>query len=135
MKFISLRTSIITISYCAFISPIIHAMETVPSKKHKNSNTSVMRYTGISEGEKAYRQKRLPIAKAACEKMLNRKLEDKQIPQIAMICSGGGYRAMLCTTGSLCAANKIGLLDATTHLTALSGSTWAIAPWISTGKY
>ena len=28
---------------------------------------------------------------------------------------------------------EIGLLDATTYITALSGSTWAVAPWISTG--
>jgi phospholipase A2 len=41
---------------------------------------------------------------------------------------------MLCTTGSLCGAHKTGLLDATMYLTALSGSTWAVAPWIATGK-
>lgn len=115
---------ILAASCYACISPT-HAMEITPS---------VMHCTGISESEKAYLNKRLPIVKSALEKMLNRSLHEKQIPQIAMIGSGGGYRAMLCTTGSLCAANKIGLLDATTYLTALSGSTWAVAPWISTGK-
>jgi hypothetical protein len=134
MKFISFRRVIIAASYCAFISPIMHAMETLPSKKHKSDDISVMRYDGISQSEKAFLQQRLPIVKAALEKMLNRSLNEKQIPKIAMIGSGGGYRAMLCTTGSLCAANKIGLLDATTYVTALSGSTWAVAPWISTGK-
>lgn len=134
MKIVSFRRVIIAASYCAFISPIIHAMEIIPSKKHKGSNASVMHYTGIGEGEKAFLQQRLPVVKAALEKMLNRSLNEKQIPHIAMIGSGGGYRAMFCTTGSLCAANKIGLLDATMYLTALSGSTWAVAPWISTGK-
>jgi phospholipase A2 len=94
---------------------------------------SVQYNCGISDGEHAFLQKRLPIVKAALEKLLNRSLEEKQVPNIAFICSGGGYRAMLCTTGSLCGAQKIGLLDAITYTTALSGSTWAVAPWISSG--
>jgi hypothetical protein len=134
MRIVSFGRIIIAASYCAFIASSIHAMEIIPSKKNKKSNASVMRYTGISDGEKAYLQKRLPVVKAALEKVLNRPLENKQVPQIAIIGSGGGYRAMLCTTGSLCAAHKIGLLDSTTYLTALSGSTWAVAPWIATGK-
>lgn len=89
--------------------------------------------TGISEGEKKFLDKRLPIVKAALEKILNRSLDNKKIPKIALIGSGGGYRAMLCTTGSLNGAQKIGLLDTVTYITALSGSTWAVAPWISTG--
>ena len=123
MKSTTLYTTIIVAS-CACTS-IMHAMETQPA---------AMRYTGINEAERSYLNKRLPIVKSALEKMLNRSLEEKQIPKIAMIGSGGGYRAMLCTIGSLCAAKEIGLLDATTYLTSLSGSTWAVAPWISTNK-
>jgi Lysophospholipase catalytic domain len=137
MKHIALRILTFT-TYFIILIPYIHGMEVTPKKKksHKTSHTNVQvaNYTGISEGEKDYRQKRLPIVKAALEKMLNRTLQDKQVPTIAMIGSGGGYRAMLCTTGSLCGAHKTGLLDATTYLTALSGSTWAVAPWIATGK-
>ena len=40
---------------------------------------------------------------------------------------------MLCTTGSLVGAAGIGLLDATTYITALSGSTWAVGPWMASG--
>lgn len=105
----------------------------ITNNPYKDQVAHVRQGTGISEGEKKYLTKRLPIVKKALEKLVNRTLEEKQIPTIAMINSGGGYRAMLCTVGSLLGAKKIGLLDAITYLTALSGSTWAIAPWISTG--
>src|SRR5205809_5103110 len=39
---------------------------------------------------------------------------------------------MLCMAGCLTGAEKIGLLDGATYITALSGSTGAVAPWIST---
>jgi hypothetical protein len=139
MKHIALR--ILTFATCFLIlTPYMHSMEITPAKK-KSHRTKLRKSThtaqynlGISDGEKAYRKERLPIAKAALEKMLNRTLDDKQVPTIAMIESGGGYRAMLCSTGSLCGAHKTGLLDAVTYITALSGSTWAVAPWIATGK-
>lgn len=105
----------------------------IANNPHKNETAFTRHTYTISEGEKVYRKNRLPIIKAAVEKMLNRSINEHQIPKIALICSGGGYRAMFCTTGSLCGAQEIGLLDATTYITALSGSTWAVAPWISTG--
>ena len=105
----------------------------ITNNPYKHEIALAKHNTGISDGERAYLHNRLPIVKAALEKMLNRSLDDTQIPKIALIGSGGGYRAMLCTTGSLCGAQKIGLLDATTYITSLSGSTWAVAPWISTG--
>lgn len=88
---------------------------------------------GISKGEHEYRNKRRPIVKAALEKMLNYSLNDNQIPTIAIICSGGGYRAALCTAGSLCGAEEIDLFDATTYVVGLSGSVWAIASLYATG--
>ena len=100
---------------------------------YKNTKAFVIHNPGISEGERASLQNRLPIVKAALEKMLNRSLDNKQVPKIAFVCSGGGYRAALCTTGSLCGAQKIGLFDAVTYATALSGSTWIIAPLVSGG--
>ena len=100
---------------------------------YKDTTALAKHNPGISNGEQAYLENRLPIIKAALEKMLNRSLHEKPVPKIALISSGGGYRAMFCTIGSLLAAEEIGLLDSTTYVTALSGSTWAIAPWISTG--
>src|SRR5229473_1244104 len=120
MKKISLRLLKHIALYCIVCAQNAQAMETPSTLAHYN--------TGISEGEKKYLNNRLPIVKAALEKMLNRSLDNKKIPKIALIGSGGGYRAMFCTTGSLNGAQKIGLLDTITYITALSGSTWAVAP-------
>lgn len=83
--------------------------------------------------ELAYRAYREPKVKAALESLLGRVLDDKKIPVIAFIGSGGGYRAMLGSTGFLVGAEKIGLLDAATYITALSGSTWMLGTWFATG--
>lgn len=58
----------------------------------------------------------------------------KKVPHISLCFSGGGFRAMLLTLGFLQGAQEIGLLDATTYVSGLSGSTWAIAPWIASQK-
>jgi hypothetical protein len=83
--------------------------------------------------EQAFLNNRAPIVKAALEKMLGESLDGRYVPTIALVGSGGGYRAMLCTTGSLVGAEKINLLDATTYISALSGSTWAVGTWYATG--
>lgn len=100
---------------------------------YKNTVASVRKDNGLHPEERAYLAKRKPKVKVALEKLLGRSLTDKQVPTIAMIGSGGGYRAMLGTTAFLNGAEKIGLLGAVTYITALSGSTWALGPWISTG--
>lgn len=126
MKVIISRTIKIALLFCTSLA--LHTTYTMEQQ------SSVIHNIGINEGEHAFLKNRLPVVKAALEKMLNRPLNDNQVPKITLVGSGGGYRAMFCTTGSLCAAKKMGLLDATTYLTALSGSTWCVAPWISTGK-
>ncbi len=50
--------------------------------------------------------------------------------RIAFCCSGGGNRAMIGTLGIFMAAAKHNVLQATTYIAGLSGSTWTIAPWV-----
>ena len=104
----------------------------IEKNPYKDTDAYVRQESGISEGEKQYLKNRLPIVKTAIEKLLKQELQDHQVPKIAFVNSGGGYRAMTCTIGSLAGAEEMGLLNATTYVTGLSGSTWAIAPWIST---
>ncbi len=66
----------------------------------------------------------------ALQNMLGTEVPIDRVPTIAFCCSGGGYRAMIATLGFLQGAEKIGLLDATTYMSALSGSTWLLAPWL-----
>ncbi len=104
----------------------------IKNNPYKDTDAFVRQGNDLSEEEKAYLIKRLPIAKAALEKLLELQLKDEEMPTIAIVNSGGGYRALLCSLGFVHGIKKIKLLDAVTYLTALSGSTGVAAPWIST---
>ena len=89
----------------------------------------------LCESELQFRDKRFPVVKAAQEKMLSMDLEPEDVLEISMACSGGGWRAMLCSTGSCSGAHKIGLLDCVMNISGLSGSTWFISPWMYSGMH
>ncbi len=48
----------------------------------------------------------------------------KEVPNIALLGSGGGQRAMVGLLGSLVQLDKAGLLDCILYLSGVSGSTW-----------
>ena len=87
----------------------------------------------LHPGERAYLDKRLTYVAISLEKLLGREIDHKQVPKIALVASGGGYRAMISTVGSLIAAQDTGLLDVTTWMVGLSGSTWALGGWTVRG--
>lgn len=111
------------------------ARDSVAVKNNPYKNVVAIVRTGneLNTHEREYVSKRRPKVKHALEKMLGRSLDGKHIPTIAIVASGGGYRAMLGSIGALCAAEKLGIMGAATYITALSGSTWALSAWMSTG--
>ena len=50
-------------------------------------------------------------------------------PRVALCFSGGGVRAMIGTMAYLTAFAKLGLVDASSYIAALSGSSWAVSAW------
>ncbi|XP_042629861.1 cytosolic phospholipase A2 delta-like isoform X2 [Cyprinus carpio] len=50
----------------------------------------------------------------------------ENVPVVAVVCSGGGSRALTSTYGSLKGLQKIQLLDAVSYITGVSGATWAL---------
>ncbi len=82
--------------------------------------------------EQNYLRNRLPRVHACLTKHDIIKKSD-QPPLIAVVASGGGVRAMVATLGALQGLQASDLMDAVTYLCGLSGSTWAIGPWISSG--
>lgn len=64
----------------------------------------------------------------------NLRLNKKKIPIISVCASGGGFRSMLATLGALEGLQKINLLDSIYFLSTLSGSSWAVLPWVLSGK-
>jgi len=120
------------------VGPAVKAVvkKTNPAIKdnpYKNVVASVRVGNGLSSAETAYLAKHAPLVKVALEAFLQIKLDGKYVPKIALVCSGGGYRAMAGTLGSLVGSENIGLLNATTWLVGLSGSTWAIGLGTTTG--
>lgn len=56
--------------------------------------------------------------------------EKLTLPRIAIAGSGGGYRAMICFLGFMIAATKMGLVDCSSYIAALSGSTWFLGNYL-----
>ncbi|XP_051750690.1 cytosolic phospholipase A2 gamma-like [Ctenopharyngodon idella] len=52
---------------------------------------------------------------------------ENEVPNIALLGSGGGQRAMVGLLGSLVQLQKTGLLDSILYLSGVSGSTWCMA--------
>lgn len=85
----------------------------------------------LGEEETAFITARMPVVKKAIENFLSEQIA--YVPRIAFCGSGGGYRAMLSTLGSLQGAEEIGLLGTAIYVAGLSGSTWALATWLESG--
>ncbi|XP_030643303.1 cytosolic phospholipase A2 zeta [Chanos chanos] len=96
---------------------------------------------GISTQEKEFLKKRRLVVAQALQEVLNLKTAPKprKVPVVAVVCTGGGTRAMTGFLGSLKGLQNLGLLDTISYITGVSGSTWAMsclyddADWSKTG--
>ena len=101
---------------------------------YASMQASVKQGAGLSDKEKSFLKARKQRARKALNEYFGQDLAANQEVNIAFSGSGGGYRAMILTLGYLMGLEKLGLLDATLYASALSGSTWALAPWIQTSN-
>lgn len=118
-----------------FIKHEILRLSPVSADNPRKNDVARVRQGAMSAGpeELAWRVQRFPIVKAAQEKFLGMELTDDEVLEVAISCSGGGFRAMLGSLGSLKIAQESGLLDCVMCISGLSGSTWLIGPWIASG--
>ena len=84
----------------------------------------------ICEDEREQVQCRLSLAHKALQQFTNESFKSAETPKIGIVCSGGGLRAAVASLGVLQGLEKIDLLDGTTHIASLSGSTWSTASWM-----
>ncbi|KAJ8333345.1 hypothetical protein SKAU_G00422410 [Synaphobranchus kaupii] len=79
--------------------------------------------------EKLFLEKRRALVSRALQEVLHLPSAPKpqQLPVVAVVGSGGGTRAMTGLCGSLIGLQSLGLLDAVSYITGVSGSTWAMA--------
>ncbi len=113
-------------------------VESSRKKVIKHAYTDQVAHTRIgnelSLQEKQFRAMRSEkIRKAVAALTGMPELSDDETPTIALCGSGGGYRAMIEMVGSLKGAYDGGILDTCMYMSGLSGSTWAIMPWLASG--
>lgn len=90
---------------------------------HSNKVAKVRTGLDLSKGEKKALAHRKTISERAILKQFGTK---SYVPKIALLASGGGYRAMFSTIGFLAGAQRAGLLDMITWMGGVSGGTWGM---------
>ncbi|XP_020623528.1 cytosolic phospholipase A2-like [Orbicella faveolata] len=91
---------------------------------------SDLRYsTDLCDEEKEFREKRKAIVFEAMNKMLGDQGPQTmdEVPTIAVLGSGGGYRATTGFSAACRALDEMDLLNCVTYLTGLSGSAWGLS--------
>ena len=85
--------------------------------------------------ETHYVLQRSEITRQAINEFLGEEViaRGEKVPKIALLFTGGGYRAMIETIGFLRGAEKTGVFDCATYMTGLSGSTWATNLLVASG--
>ncbi|XP_076135041.1 cytosolic phospholipase A2 isoform X1 [Alosa pseudoharengus] len=84
----------------------------------------------LCDKEKLFRQTRREKVMLGIKKLLNMEKphylpsSPQEVPVIAVVGSGGGFRAMVGFSGVMKALYESGVLDCTTYIAGLSGSTW-----------
>ncbi|KAM6181028.1 cytosolic phospholipase A2 zeta [Erethizon dorsatum] len=83
----------------------------------------------LCDGEQEFLDKRKIVVAKALQQVLglSEAPHCDQVPVVAVLGSGGGTRAMTSLYGSLVGLQELGLLDAVTYLSGVSGSTWCIS--------
>ncbi|XP_054443615.1 cytosolic phospholipase A2 [Pteronotus mesoamericanus] len=83
----------------------------------------------LCDQEKAFRQQRKENIMENMKKLLGPKDSEglcstRDVPVVAILGSGGGFRAMVGFSGVMKALYESGILDCATYIAGLSGSTW-----------
>ncbi len=116
--------------------PLFMPSEEIIKEREKKDNTTLLQPSKLGL-EEDYTQNRTEFVRKA----INKFMEDDElikpgeyVPKIALVFSGGGYRAMIETIGYLCGAEQTGVFNCCQYMCGLSGSTWAIIPLVVSGK-
>ncbi|XP_047377148.1 cytosolic phospholipase A2 isoform X3 [Sciurus carolinensis] len=83
----------------------------------------------LCDQEKTFRQQRKENIKENMKKLLGPQKSEglsstRDVPVVAILGSGGGFRAMVGFSGVMKALYESGILDCATYIAGLSGSTW-----------
>lgn len=95
----------------------------------KNKNPDLRFSLALCQKEKNFLQIRRRKVLEAMRVLLGTSApeNERQVPIIGVLGSGGGFRAMTCLSGAVKALQETGILDCATYITGLSGSSWYIS--------
>ncbi|KAG0712643.1 Cytosolic phospholipase A2 [Chionoecetes opilio] len=95
----------------------------------KNKTPDLRFSLALCQDEKDFLQIRRRRVLDAMKNLLGPKApeNEKQVPIIGVLGSGGGFRAMTCLSAAIKALQENGILDCTTYISGLSGSSWYIS--------
>jgi phospholipase A2 len=112
------------------IAPLLaHTLGHAVEHPYKETVATVRHSSQLCKEEQELVALRKQKAANALEKFVGFSLKDLPLPSLALCGSGGGYRAMITFLGALMACQDSGLLDASTYLAGVSGSTWLMGSW------
>ena len=114
---------------------VVHPAIRNRRQEYANKVARVREGNELCEGERRALDARLVHIKQVAEERLSPQgnLSVDHLPRIALVASGGGYRAMIMTLGWLVGADREGILDMSSWLVGLSGSVWGIGSWLADG--
>lgn len=100
-------------------------------KLQKDKNPDLRFSLALCRAEKEFLMTRRKKVLVAMQKVLGDKAPDneKQVPIMGILGSGGGFRAMTCLSGAVKALHETQLLDCATYIAGLSGSSWYISTY------
>uniref|UniRef100_A0A8C1NW04 PLA2c domain-containing protein n=1 Tax=Cyprinus carpio TaxID=7962 RepID=A0A8C1NW04_CYPCA len=94
--------------------------------ENRISSSSTLIKHSLNKNEEEFVVKRRKIVLKSLQKLKIHCSKDA-VPNIALLGSGGGQKAMVGLLGSLVQLDKAGLLDCVLYLNGVSGSTWCMA--------
>lgn len=100
----------------------------------KNDN-EVRVSSDLSEGEIKAIQKRRERVKTCLHELLDVHFDEDKVPNIVVLGSGGGLRAMIALLGTLVELKNQNILDAVMYLCGVSGSTWCMSMLYTDSKW
>ncbi|XP_063429786.1 cytosolic phospholipase A2-like [Mytilus trossulus] len=108
-------------------SKTIHPQSSEPQLEFPDLRTFDDNKGFLCDQEQAFQEKRKKEIRSSLDKLLKTELNIDSVPHIALMGSGGGYRAMVAMSGIMNALYDTNILDCILYTAALSGSSWYIA--------
>lgn len=97
---------------------------------HEDENPTLRYSLCLCDQEKDFRKNRSDVVMKKMVELLGEERgpqDIEEVPTVGVIGSGGGFRAMVAYSGVFNALKKSGILDVTSYVAGLSGSSWYVS--------